>query len=83
MQSICRVYFAKIKVLRIKEYKKMVELIRDRKAGFIIRCYRGFKGRLKAKARYREVMLEKVTKQLKATIIGKNWRVHKTKKIVK
>lgn len=83
MQSIGRVYLAKIRILKIKEYRKSVEAIRDRKAAFIIRVYRGYKGRQKAKARYREVMLEKVTKQVKATIIGKNYRVHRTKTIVK
>jgi len=83
MQSIGRVYLAKIRIIRIKEYRKSVEAIRDRKAAFIIRVYRGYKGRQKAKARYREVMLEKVTKQKKATMIAKNYRVHRTKLIVK
>jgi len=83
MQSIARVYFAKNRVLRIKQLRKTQAIVRERKCIYIQKNWRGSRGRIKAK-KAREYLHWKLVMRVEAAKkIQRKARINNTKQLVK
>jgi len=82
-QSIVRVYFAKLRILHIKQMRKARALLIERKATIIQRVQRGRKGRAKAEERRKYLEWFLVRRDTAAAQIQHKARINYTNKLVK
>jgi len=82
-QSIVRVYFAKLRVLHIKQMRKARVLLIERKAIIIQRIQRGRKGRVKAVERRKYLEWFRVRRHTAAAQIQHKARIIYTNKLVR
>lgn len=82
-QSIVRVYFAKIRIIRIKEMKRARVLLEERKSVVMQRYWRGSRGRIKAKERKAYIEWFTVRRESAALQIQRKARINYTNKLVR
>ena len=82
-QSIVHVYFAKIRVFRIKELRRGRAALEERKAIIMERYWRGSRGRIKAKERKAYIEWFTVRRHTAAEQIQRKARINYTNKLVK
>ena len=82
-QSVVRMFQSFAKIERMLAMRRAREALVRRKCGFIQRCYRGYKGRVKAYWVKVEWIRVNVLKKISTSKIQKAFRVHRTNKIVR